>query len=184
MNARRRRALSLRSLDLGVMLLDGEAGKPDPKAALPWLMLAAAAGHPTAQFRLGEMYEKGTKFMSPDIEAAKLLYGAAAAHRQRGAAARLAALLGLTEPPPEATDATPATDRVEVSSVKAPKQAHKLPPPRLRATTAPAATPPPEPAPNAAAPEQTPTAPPVQTPAPNESTRHKTFEGPPLKPSP
>lgn len=165
--------------DLGVMLLDGEAGDPDPKAALPWLMLAAAAGHPTAQFRLGEMYEKGTDFMSPDVEGAKLLYGAAAAHRQRGAAARLAALLGLNELPPAATTAPPFTDRVEVTSVKSAKQSHKLPPPKLRATTLPA----PEPAPAATAPEAAPAAP-SPSPAANESTIHKTFPGPQLKPSP
>ena len=158
--------------DLGVMLLDGEAGKPDPKAAMPWLMMAAQAGHPTAQFRLGEMYEKGTPFMAPDVEAAKSLYGAAAAHRQRGAAARLAALMGLTQPAAPART-TPATDRVEVTSVKQRKRP-AMPSPPLRTSSEPPLNP---------QQAEPPPAPASTPPPPGTATKHKTFAGPRLKPS-
>ena len=158
--------------DLGVMLLDGEAGKPDPKAAMQWLTRAARAGHPTAQFRLGELYEKGTSFMAPDVEAAKKLYGAAAAHRQRGAAARLAALMGLTQPV-DTAPTTSASDRVEVTSVNQRKRQTALPP-SLRPSG--------EAFPDSRQPE--PSAAPAGTPYPPEAaTKHKTFGGPPLKPS-
>ncbi|MGQ0741792.1 MAG: tetratricopeptide repeat protein [Alphaproteobacteria bacterium] len=83
--------------DLAVMLLEGEAGDPDPEAAMEWLMPAATAGHPTAQYRLGLLYETGTEFMSPDLESAKKMYGAAAGRGQRDAARRLAELLDLTD---------------------------------------------------------------------------------------
>jgi TPR repeat protein len=161
--------------DLGVMLLDGEADDPDPKAAMPWLMRAAQAGHPLAQYRLGELYEKGASFMSPDVEAAKKLYGAAAAHRQKEAAARLVALLGLSEPqatkrnkapkpaPSERAEATPVAD------IPAP-----APPPPPRASTEPSMIS------RQSVPAATST--PVASP-PDAATKRKTFSGTGGKPS-
>jgi|GEM_PF-624840 len=126
--------------DLGVMLLDGEADDPDPKAAMAWLMRAAQAGHPTAQFRLGELYEKGAAFMSPDVEAAKILYGAAAAHGQKEAAARLAALLGMTRAQPTRPGKTPRPAPAQRSEIPSVREALiSSPPPSLRETTEPPA---------------------------------------------
>jgi len=83
--------------DVGDMLLKGEAGPPDPKAAVPWLAMAAKAGHPMAQYELGQLYEQGLG-VPKNIEAARVLYKAAAAGGVADAAGRLAALP--PEPPP------------------------------------------------------------------------------------
>ena len=92
------RGLPTAQSDLGVMLMDGEAGPPDEKAALPWLVKAAQAEHPEAQFRLGELYEEGV-VVPRDLAVAELLYGAAARHGVPGAASRLMALKGWTSLP-------------------------------------------------------------------------------------
>lgn len=150
--------------DLGVMLLDGETGKPDPKAAMPWLTRAAEAGHPMAQFRLGELYEKGTPFMSPDVEGAKKLYGAAAARGQKEAAARLASLMGMNEAQPKKIAARKS----------APVEDTPMPsPPRLRASTEPAAIS----RQSVPSTERTPVSP------QGVETKHKTFAPTPAKPS-
>jgi TPR repeat protein len=94
-----RRGLPTAQADLGVMLMDGEAGSPDEKAALPWLEKAARAQHPIAQFRLGELLEEGA-VVPKNIQAAELLYGAAARHGVAEAAERLEKLKGWTELPP------------------------------------------------------------------------------------
>jgi hypothetical protein len=77
--------------DLAVMLLDGEAGPPDPTAALPWLVLAADAHHPIAEYRLGRLYEDGT-LVAKDLAKAQALYEEAARRGVEEARARLAAL--------------------------------------------------------------------------------------------
>src|SRR5947209_16977474 len=51
--------LTTAQADLGEMLLEGEAGPPDPDSALPWLQAAAAEHHPRAEFLLAEIYERG-----------------------------------------------------------------------------------------------------------------------------
>jgi localization factor PodJL len=79
--------------DLAEMLLDGEAGDPDPKAALPWLTQAAASHHAIAEYRLGILYEEGT-VVDKDVRAARTLYADAAAAGVPGAKERLAALGG------------------------------------------------------------------------------------------
>jgi TPR repeat protein len=89
--------------DLAEMYLDGEAGDPDPAAALPWLERAAAASHPMAQFHLGQLYEEG-KAVPKDLDKAKLLYAAAAAHGVKEAVERLSALKAWPKP----GDAEPA----------------------------------------------------------------------------
>lgn len=94
-----RSGLPTAQADLGVMLMDGEAGAPDEKAALPWLELAAQAQHPIAQFRLGELFEEGA-VVPKDMQVAELLYGAAARHGVTQAAERLKKLKGWTELPP------------------------------------------------------------------------------------
>ncbi len=94
-----RRGLPSAQADLGVMLMDGEAGEPDEKAALPWLELAARAQHPIAQFRLGELFEEGV-VVPQDLPTAELLYGAAARHGVAAAAERLKKLKGWTDLPP------------------------------------------------------------------------------------
>ncbi len=83
--------------DLGQMLLDGEAGKPDPGAALYWLRKAAESNHPVAQYLLGTMYEAGNG-VDRDLDRAKTLYAAAAAHGDKQALSRLAALKGWPAP--------------------------------------------------------------------------------------
>jgi hypothetical protein len=93
-----RRGLPSAEADLGVMLMDGEAGKPDEKAALPWLERAARVQHPIAQFRLAELLEDGV-VVPKDLQAAELLYGAAARHGVAAAAERLKKLKGWTELP-------------------------------------------------------------------------------------
>jgi TPR repeat protein len=79
------------------MLMKGEAGPPNARAALPWLEGAAAAGHPVAAYELGEIYEEGAA-VPKDIEKARRLYEQAAEAGVDDAAARLKAL-----PPPAAT---------------------------------------------------------------------------------
>lgn len=93
-----RRGLPTAQADLGVMLMDGEAGAPDEKAALPWLEEAAMAQHPIAQFRLGELFEEGA-VVPKNMEVAELLYGAAARHGVTEAGERLKKLKGWTELP-------------------------------------------------------------------------------------
>ena len=93
-----RRGLPSAQADLGVMLMDGEAGKPDEKAALPWLEMAARFQHPIAQYRLAELLEEGA-VIPKDLPAAELLYGAAARHGVTEAAERLKKLKGWTELP-------------------------------------------------------------------------------------
>jgi TPR repeat protein len=73
------------------MYLKGEAGAPDPQAALPWLEAAAKANHPVAQFQLAELYERG-KVTPRDVSKAETLYAAAAARGVPHAADRLALL--------------------------------------------------------------------------------------------
>lgn len=93
-----RAGLPTAQADLAEMLLNGEAGPPAPKAALPWLYLASAASHPMAQFYLGALFEQGT-VVPKDLARAKLLYAAAAAHGEKRALARLSYLYGWPEPP-------------------------------------------------------------------------------------
>jgi hypothetical protein len=90
--------------DLGEMLMNGEAGPPDPEGAAPWLTKAAAAHHPIAEFELGELYETG-RGVTKDIEVARQLYTEAAARDVPGAKGRLAAL-----PAPSSTPSAPPAD--------------------------------------------------------------------------
>lgn len=59
--------LATAAADLGEMLLQGEAGPPDVKAAFPWLAAAAEAGHPIAEYELAQLYETGVKNGSDEI---------------------------------------------------------------------------------------------------------------------
>jgi hypothetical protein len=59
--------LATAAADLGEMLLQGEAGPPDVKAAFPWLAAAAEAGHPIASYELAQLYETGVKDGSEEI---------------------------------------------------------------------------------------------------------------------
>ena len=63
-----KRGLPTAQYDLGEMLLTGAAGDPDRKAALPWLELAASAGHPLARKRsptLRDLHEQPFVMYSP-----------------------------------------------------------------------------------------------------------------------
>jgi TPR repeat protein len=89
--------LATAAADLGEMLLTGEAGAPDVKAAFPWLVAAADAGHPIAAYELAQLYETGVKDYVPrNIAVARKLYERAAAGGMEEAKKRLEAL------PPEA----------------------------------------------------------------------------------
>ena len=81
--------LATAQYDLAEMLLNGEAGPPDPKAALPWLTLAASAHHPIAEYRLGVFYEEGT-LVEKNASFARTLYTDAAARGVPDAKDRLA----------------------------------------------------------------------------------------------
>jgi TPR repeat protein len=89
------------------MLLKGEAGRPDAKAALPWLLGAAAAGHPVAALEAGEIVEEGSAGPK-DIAMARTLYTQAAAAGLYEAGRRLAALPPEPANPPTGPSATPA----------------------------------------------------------------------------
>jgi|SRR5579871_2386985 len=89
--------------DLGEMLMNGEAGPPDPKAAANWLAQAAAAHHPVAEFELGELYETG-RGVPKNLDAARELFTDAASRDVPGAKEHLAAL----PPGPERPSASPA----------------------------------------------------------------------------
>ena len=77
--------------DLGEMLMNGEAGKPDPANAAIWLALASAAHHPVAEFELAELFETGSG-VQQDLRQARKLYVDAVARGVPGARERLAAL--------------------------------------------------------------------------------------------
>lgn len=74
--------------DLGEMLLDGEAGPPDPAKAAFWLKLAADAGHPVAAYRLAGLFETGAG-VPQDLDAARAYYDIAARAGYKDAAERL-----------------------------------------------------------------------------------------------
>jgi len=99
--------LATAAADLGEMLLRGEAGRPDAKAALPWLLGAAAAGHPVAALEAGEIVEEGSAGPK-DIAMARTLYTQAAAAGLYEAGRRLAALPPEPANPPTGPSATPA----------------------------------------------------------------------------
>jgi uncharacterized protein len=94
--------------DYAEMLMDGEAGPPDVKGAIPWLTLAASAGHPIAEYRLGTLYEQGV-YVDKDIEKAKSLYADAANRGVAAAADRLKALGGPPPKPLHPSESGPAT---------------------------------------------------------------------------
>jgi TPR repeat protein len=85
--------LATAQYDLAEMLLNGEAGDPDPEAALPWLTKAVAAHHPIAEYRLGILYEEG-KVVEKNLTFARTLYMDAAARNVPGAKERLDKLGG------------------------------------------------------------------------------------------
>jgi TPR repeat protein len=78
-------------VNLASLYRDGTGIPPDPRLERRWLELAATAGQPLAQYRLGEIYET-----SPDDtvnrQAAELWYGRAAAQGLVPARAALARL--------------------------------------------------------------------------------------------
>ncbi len=119
-----RAGLPTAQYDCAEMLLDGEAAAPDAKAALPWLVLAADANHPLAQFRLGQLYENGT-VVPQDYHKAEMLYAAAAEHGVRGAAERLAYLRGWPQPRFEGTPPVQGG----VPRIPMPQQPAPAPPP-------------------------------------------------------
>ena len=86
--------------DLGEMLLNGEAGNPDPVRAAGWLALAAGAHHPVAEYELAELYEAGSG-VGRNIEEARVLYADAASRGVPGAKERLTALNAAHPPAPE-----------------------------------------------------------------------------------
>jgi TPR repeat protein len=101
--------------NVAMMLRKGQGVARDPAKALaealPFLEAAAAAGHPVAQFQLGELYETGAPPLVPqNLEVARQLYANAARHGMKEAAAR-AALLGppaVAAQPPASPAKTPA----------------------------------------------------------------------------
>ena len=68
----------------------------------PWLALAAQAGHPMAEYELGQLFEQG-EVIPKNIETARVLYKAAVAGGVKEAADRLAALPPAPPPPPPPT---------------------------------------------------------------------------------
>jgi len=86
---------------LGEMLLNGEAGPPNPKAAAGWLMLASYQHHPTDEYELGQLFATGNG-VPKDVEMARQLLKDAAARGVPGAKEQLASL-----PPPAPKAASP-----------------------------------------------------------------------------
>jgi TPR repeat protein len=85
--------LATAAADLGEMLLEGEAGPPDVKAAFPWLAAAADAGHPIAAYELAQLYETGVgSYVPKNIAMARKLYERAAAGGMEEAKKHLQAL--------------------------------------------------------------------------------------------
>jgi len=74
--------------DLAHMLIKGEAGSPDPQRALPFVISAATAGNPIAEYDLAEFYETG-ELVPKDMTVARRLYAAAASHGMKEAQTRL-----------------------------------------------------------------------------------------------
>jgi TPR repeat protein len=88
-----RGGLATAAADLGEMLLMGEAGPPDVKAAFPWLAAAADAGHPIAAYELAQLYETGVKdYVPKNLDMARKLYERAAAGGMEEARKHLSAL--------------------------------------------------------------------------------------------
>ena len=86
-----RAGLPTAQADLGEMLLNGEAGKPQPAEAAVWLALASSAHHPIAEYELGQLFETGTGIQR-DLAQARKLYVDAVERGVPGAKERLAAL--------------------------------------------------------------------------------------------
>lgn len=102
--------------DLANMLLKGEAGEPDSKAALP-LLQAAAANHPLAQFQLAQMFETGAGGLVPqNLDVARQLYASAASRGIKEAAERLR-IIGPSpaNAPATALTGAPATTQATLS---------------------------------------------------------------------
>ena len=102
--------------DLANMLLKGEAGEPDSKAALP-LLQAAAANHPLAQFQLAQMFETGAGGLVPqNLDVARQLYASAASRGIKEAAERLR-IIGPSpaNAPATALTGAPATSQATLS---------------------------------------------------------------------
>ncbi len=87
--------------DLADMLLKGEAGPPDPRAALP-LLEAAAADHPVAEYELAQMFEAGG-LVPEDPATARKLYAAAAGHGMKEAQDRLDQMGPAPASPPDSS---------------------------------------------------------------------------------
>ena len=101
---------------LANMLLKGEAGEPDSKAALP-LLQAAAANHPLAQFQLAQMFETGAGGLVPqNLDVARQLYASAASRGIKEAAERLR-IIGPSpaNAPATALTGAPATTQATLS---------------------------------------------------------------------
>ena len=123
--------LATAAADLADMLLNGEGGPPDAKAAVHWLKLAAAARHPRAEFELGQMYETGN-VIPKDIQTAESLYEDAAAAGMKGAYARLTAVRAMlaqrSETGPEKNGPAPAAGDTKVASAPDSRTAAVMPP--------------------------------------------------------
>ncbi|NDW05013.1 peptidoglycan-binding protein [Jiella pacifica] len=63
--------------EIGLRLMEGRVGEPDPKAAVDWFELAAARGFAPAEYSLGTLYEKGNG-VDRDLAKARDAYLAAA----------------------------------------------------------------------------------------------------------
>ncbi|MCE7029382.1 peptidoglycan-binding protein [Jiella avicenniae] len=63
--------------EIGLRLMEGRVGEPDPKAAAAWFELAAANGFAPAEYSLGTLYEKGNG-VDRDLAKARDAYLAAA----------------------------------------------------------------------------------------------------------
>ena len=102
--------------DLANMLLKGEAGEPDSKAALP-LLQAAAANHPLAQVQLAQMFETGAGGLVPqNLDVDRQLYASAASRGIKEAAERLR-IIGPSpaNAPATALTGAPATSQATLS---------------------------------------------------------------------
>ena len=63
--------------EIGLRLMEGRVGEPDPKAAASWFELAAERGFAPAEYSLGTLYEKGNG-VDRDLAKARDAYLAAA----------------------------------------------------------------------------------------------------------
>jgi TPR repeat protein len=101
---------------LGTMYLDGMGVAKDLRRGIAILERAAAAGHGSAQYRLGQLFERGEGYVAAD-PARALGYYQQAADRGHGSAVRALAALQQDGAPEPAAAPLPAAAGSEVAAI-------------------------------------------------------------------